>query len=942
MPAYGTVAYGSTGAAPEPPPPTLSWDDEVASLSPTVWWKLDELSGTTAADSSGNDHPGVYYPGSTGTWTLGEPSLIGSTSETCAAVTSNGYVEGEVDALDWAPISWVAVMKSAEGPGTSRALGGWAMATTPWMMAIGMLVGPTGLVGVGMDDEDNTWHPIASETNVMDGEAHLVGFTYDGTNLTGYVDGESFGTIAVTGHSAYGPLYIEGAFGTAGLAGALGGGYLRYNGKLQSLMVWASCLTAGDMAALQASRFLAAPIVGRGKTGSVGRGVLTAPHTLPVAGAVAWWDATQLTGLTDGEGVSSWPDASGVSGPLLAPGTEPVYKVNIKNGHPIVRFNGTGGLRAADVAMDDFTVFMVVNPVPGTGMIYEHSDNWNTNPGSGIYWAGNSFTMVHRYSLYSDCGAVPSGLPATFLLLEHRYAAGQSLGGWVYVNETLVQQGSQALPSEPGLTEPFNVGCRAGSSLFATMDVGEIIIYPSLLSSGDIASVEAYLRAKWFGVALHGRGSTRSIGVGAFALGPTTALHGHGSTGSVGAGHLWRPVALSGEGETGSAGLGSLSPTRPLALGTTGSEGGGTLSLGEGLAGSGSTGSSGVAALSDADVLVGSASSSSIGVAALTIGRPLSGSAETASEGVGHLTSTEELTGVSTTGSVGLGIITLPLVGRAASSSSGSGQLSVAIPLTSSSATASSGAATLSLGLPLPALGLTGSVGVGALVATTPLTSVSATVSSGSATLSLGLHLAGQGSTASAGAALLSLGISLTGSAESSSAGSASLSLPIALTAAGASSSIGRGSLSLAIPLVGRGFSSSLGSAELLDADVLVGTAATGSLGVGTLQALVPLAGAGVTSSSGSAGLTVADAFVGSGSTGSIGLGQRLIIEWLTGAGASASRGLGSLALYVIERPGSSGLETHVVSGVGLAPALVADVGLETATVASVGGMVVP
>jgi len=127
---------------------------------------------------------------------------------------------------------------------------------------------------------------------------------------------------------------------------------------------------------------------------------------------------------------------------------------------------------------------------------------------------------------------------------------------------------------------------------------------------------------------------------------------------------------------------------------------------------------------------------------------------------------------------------------------------------------------------------------------------------------------------------------------------------------------------------VGRGFSSSLGSAELLDADVLVGTAATGSLGVGTLQALVPLAGAGVTSSSGSAGLTVADAFVGSGSTGSIGLGQRLIIEWLTGAGASASRGLGSLALYVIERPGSSGLETHVVSGVGLAPALVADVGL--------------
>lgn len=56
---------------------------EVAADTPTVAWRLDELAGTVAADSSGNSHPGTYLNGPT----LGVTGLIPNGT---AATFSNG------------------------------------------------------------------------------------------------------------------------------------------------------------------------------------------------------------------------------------------------------------------------------------------------------------------------------------------------------------------------------------------------------------------------------------------------------------------------------------------------------------------------------------------------------------------------------------------------------------------------------------------------------------------------------------------------------------------------------------------------------------------------------------------------------------------------------------------------------------------------------------
>lgn len=82
--------------------PALSYDDEVLADSPALYWKLNEASGTTATDSSGNARNGTYggtytlatatgYPGSTtvpyfnGGGVLGNANLVsdGSFSIEC-------------------------------------------------------------------------------------------------------------------------------------------------------------------------------------------------------------------------------------------------------------------------------------------------------------------------------------------------------------------------------------------------------------------------------------------------------------------------------------------------------------------------------------------------------------------------------------------------------------------------------------------------------------------------------------------------------------------------------------------------------------------------------------------------------------------------------------------------------------------------------------------
>lgn len=80
------------GRAVEAMPPIETWVDAISADSPYLWWRLGEVSGTAAADASGNSRPGTYNGTAGVDYDLGEPSLVGDANAAIEIKTNNGWV----------------------------------------------------------------------------------------------------------------------------------------------------------------------------------------------------------------------------------------------------------------------------------------------------------------------------------------------------------------------------------------------------------------------------------------------------------------------------------------------------------------------------------------------------------------------------------------------------------------------------------------------------------------------------------------------------------------------------------------------------------------------------------------------------------------------------------------------------------------------------------
>ena len=81
--------------------------------------------------------------------------------------------------------------------------------------------------------------------------------------------------------------------------------------------------------------------IGRRRIGGLNPGGGFSPRAIP--GLVFYVDASYITGLNDGDSVTTWSDLSGNGNDATqeTAAAKPVYKVNIINGRPVVRFDAT-------------------------------------------------------------------------------------------------------------------------------------------------------------------------------------------------------------------------------------------------------------------------------------------------------------------------------------------------------------------------------------------------------------------------------------------------------------------------------------------------------------------------------------------------------------------------------------------------------------------------
>lgn len=159
----------------------------VLALSPTMYWKLDETSGTTAADASGNSNTGTYN----GTYTLMQASL--TDDGTYAVAFTDGYIRrANIVAGTMTAIAWVKTTQTGgvdsnayNGPGIWWAdVSGGANDIIPMAIVTGGKLGFFTGSGAGGTT-------LVSASAINDGVRHMIAVTRDST--TGakqiYIDG---------------------------------------------------------------------------------------------------------------------------------------------------------------------------------------------------------------------------------------------------------------------------------------------------------------------------------------------------------------------------------------------------------------------------------------------------------------------------------------------------------------------------------------------------------------------------------------------------------------------------------------------------------------------------------------------------------------------------------------------------------------------------------
>lgn len=210
-----------------------------------------------------------------------------------------------------------------------------------------------------------------------------------------------------------------------------------------------------------------------------------------IANCTWWVAADRITGLANGDPVSTWADSSGNGKDLTQTLTaRPTYRTNVVNGLPTVDFDGVNDCMATAATVTVQEIFFVARYKGGatwatsyqgiltaaSGFTGDSADIWfigNNNGSTNFYDPTSAFGSIYKN------GAGPSSLGTSGIAPMNAFA---------YIN------GSRAA----SVTKTVKIGQdRNNAGRFFQGDYAEIIFYSSPTSSGDRVILQNYLAAKY-------------------------------------------------------------------------------------------------------------------------------------------------------------------------------------------------------------------------------------------------------------------------------------------------------------------------------------------------------------------------------------------------------------------------------------------------------------
>lgn len=211
-----------------------------------------------------------------------------------------------------------------------------------------------------------------------------------------------------------------------------------------------------------------------------------------MSGLVAWYDAGQITGLSDGTAISQWNDLSGNAyHAVQATGTkQPLYKTGILNGRPVVRFDGTDDFFTASGlgALSDHSVFVVIKPAAGVDQTMLAGA-----PGNAQIRIGEVADKLQYYDGVANWRSSTLGVAqGNWMLLEIVFS---STVGSFYQNSTAYGTADY----DGGMPSPAygTIGAAyTGNSNRVNGDIAEIF-YGTDVTSATRLGAEQYVRGKY-------------------------------------------------------------------------------------------------------------------------------------------------------------------------------------------------------------------------------------------------------------------------------------------------------------------------------------------------------------------------------------------------------------------------------------------------------------
>lgn len=219
---------------------------------------------------------------------------------------------------------------------------------------------------------------------------------------------------------------------------------------------------------------------------------------VPVTGYRLWYDADQITGLVDGDPVSTWIDLAAARNLTSTLTTRPLYRTSIVNGKPAVQFDGSNDYMEypgiALTVQGSGAIFIVMTGLSGSGAAF----------GTGTPGITQNETIVTTGTTsvgYTQGGGGGGGSVAITAAESVIYAVSMdTTSSFVRVNGNAARQTSFTIglaPAPGPAASPVRVGTTAVGSTPMNGSICEIIVYSSVLSGANFAAVETYLKTKY-------------------------------------------------------------------------------------------------------------------------------------------------------------------------------------------------------------------------------------------------------------------------------------------------------------------------------------------------------------------------------------------------------------------------------------------------------------